>query len=185
MSPFRSVLVVFYLGQCSSHFRSIFVSFSVNFLHFHKHFSIFLTHFLGEIKSNQGWAEKENGPPLPNIILGLSILGPNIKNLIKSHGGSIPLATLKNCYEAEFEAFIVNNDEGVPLEHLVTAIHGINIQQNHSSGIKVLVANEEPNTIVEDLVIFFFFFFSNIFSGAKRVERIKIHKCRFLTILAC
>ena len=54
-----------------------------------------------------GWAEKENGPPLPNIVISLSALGPNIKKLIKGHGGSLPLATLKTCYEAEFEVIKV------------------------------------------------------------------------------
>jgi hypothetical protein len=48
----------------------------------------------------------------------MTILAPNIKSLIKSHGGSLPLASLVSCYEAEFEPMIVNNDEGVPLEHL-------------------------------------------------------------------
>ena len=37
------------------------------------------------------------------MVISLSILGPNIKKLIKGHGGSLPLATLKTCYEAEFE----------------------------------------------------------------------------------
>ena len=58
----------------------------------------------GQIK---GWAEKENGAPLPNIIIGLSILGPNLKILVKDHGGSIPLAALTSCYEAEFKPFEV------------------------------------------------------------------------------
>ena len=51
----------------------------------------------------KGWAEKENGPPLPNVVISLTLLGPNIKKLIKGHGGSLPLSTLKTCYEAEFE----------------------------------------------------------------------------------
>ena len=54
-----------------------------------------------------GWAEKENDPPLPNVVISLSVLGPNIKKLIKGHGGSLPLATLKTCYEAEFEVMKV------------------------------------------------------------------------------
>ena len=41
------------------------------------------------------------------MVISLSVLGPNIKKLIKGHGGSLPLATLKTCYEAEFEVFIV------------------------------------------------------------------------------
>ena len=55
----------------------------------------------------KGWAEKENGPPLPNVVISLTLLGPNIKKLIKGHGGSLPLSTLKTCYEAEFEVFII------------------------------------------------------------------------------
>ena len=89
----------------------------------------------GQIK---GWAEKENGAPLPNVIIGLSVLGPNLKILVKDHGGSIPLAALTSCYEAEFKPFDINNEEGVPLEHLVTAIRGISVQTSPTSGVKVL-----------------------------------------------
>lgn len=96
----------------------------------------------GQVK---GWAEKENGPPLPNVILGLSNLGPNLKNLLKSHGGSLPLATLKTCYEAEFQALVINNDDGVPLEHLVTCLPGISIQNSTSTGVKVLVSEVEDD----------------------------------------
>ena len=35
-------------------------------------------------------------------------------------------------------SFQVNNDEGVPLEHLVTAIRGISVQTSPTSGVKVL-----------------------------------------------
>merc|ERR1719495_118711 len=38
-----------------------------------------------------GWAERENGVLLPNVNLSLSLLGPNIKTLLKSHGGALPL----------------------------------------------------------------------------------------------
>ena len=86
-----------------------------------------------------GWAEKENGAPLPNVIIGLSTLAPNLKTLVKDHGGSIPLAALTTCYEAEFKPFEVNNDEGVPLEHLVTAVRGISVQSSAATGVKVLV----------------------------------------------
>ena len=75
---------------------------------------------------------------MPVIFIGLASLSENVKNLMKSHGGSIPLATLTTCYEAEFDPFVVNNDEGVPLEHLVTAIKGVAIQTGHGSGIKML-----------------------------------------------
>merc|ERR1719228_1467915 len=88
----------------------------------------------------KGWAEKENGPPLPNVVISLTALGPNIKKLIEGHGGTLPLASIKTCYEAEFEPFESNHDDGVPLEHLVTAVNGVSIQTSASSGIKILVA---------------------------------------------
>ena len=69
----------------------------------------------GQVK---GWAEKESGAPLPNVIVGMTTLAPNIKSLIKSHGGSLNLSTLKTCYEAEFKPLEVDKDNGVPLEHL-------------------------------------------------------------------
>lgn len=98
----------------------------------------------------KGWAEKENGPPLPNVVISLSVLGPNIKKLIKGHGGSLPLATLKTCYEAEFEAFESNHDDGVPLEHLVTAVNGASIQVSSNSGVKILVATSYESMLPDD-----------------------------------
>ena len=48
------------------------------------------------------------------------------------------MAALTPRYEAEFKPFDINNDEGVPLEHLVTAIRGISVQTSPTSGVKVL-----------------------------------------------
>ena len=91
-----------------------------------------------ENKANKGWAERETGAPLPSVHIGLTVLGDNVKLLIRNHGGSIPLATLTSCYEAENGPLNVNNDDGVPLEHLVTAIRGIEIHTGPTSGIKML-----------------------------------------------
>jgi hypothetical protein len=45
------------------------------------------------------------------------------------------------CYAAEFEPLVVDTEEGVPLEHLVTCIRGIKIQQS-PSGNKAIVEDE-------------------------------------------
>ena len=37
--------------------------------------------------SSVGWAERENGTLLPNVNLSLTLLGPNMKRLLKEHGG--------------------------------------------------------------------------------------------------
>ena len=54
---------------------------------------------------------------------------------ITHHELKMNLSTLKTCYEAEFPALEVNNDDGVPLEHLVSAIHGVTLQHNFSTGV--------------------------------------------------
>lgn len=97
-------------------------------------------------ESNKGWAERENGMPVPNVNMSLSVLGPNVRNLIKNHSGAVPLASLIPCYEAETGTkMVVDSDEGVPLEHLVSAIKGIAIQTGMASGVKRLVYSGTAN----------------------------------------
>ena len=43
------------------------------------------------------------------------------------------------CYEAEFEPLPVDPEEGVPLEHLVSCVKGVLIQQG-VTGIKSIIA---------------------------------------------
>jgi len=86
-----------------------------------------------------GWAEKENGTMLPNVNVSLSVLGPNIKSMIQYHSGALPLSSLSVCYTAMYPPGLqVDNDEGVPLEHLVTCIRGVSIHQS-VSGVKQLI----------------------------------------------
>ena len=58
---------------------------------------------------------------------------------MSSHGGNVPLATIVACYEAEFEPLPVDPEEGVPLEHLVSCVKGVLIQQG-VTGIKSIIA---------------------------------------------
>ena len=117
-------------------------------------------------KDDKGWAERETGAPLPVVFIGLTSLSENVKNLMKSHAGSIPLATLTTCYEAEFDPFVVNNDEGVPLEHLVTAIKGVAIQTGHGSGIKMLaITNNDLDSSFgssKDVSVDFFYSYNHV-----------------------
>ena len=88
-----------------------------------------------------GWAEKENGTLLPNVNLSLSVLGPNMKQLVKSHGGAMPLASLSVCYTAVFgkDALPVDNQHGVALEHLVSCVRGIQIVQAASGSKRLML----------------------------------------------
>jgi len=91
--------------------------------------------------SSVGWAERENGTLLPNVNLSLAVLGPNMKRLLKEHGGALPLASLSVCYNSTFvsnDNLPVDNEYGVALEHLVSCIRGIQIVQA-ASGAKRLI----------------------------------------------
>lgn len=94
----------------------------------------------------EGWAEKEAGTQLPSVSVSLAILGPNLKRVLKDHQGSAPLYTILHCYNAnaDFDPLEEDSIDGVPLEHLVSAVKGVQIVSN-SSGIKsiVLVSPEE------------------------------------------
>ena len=59
--------------------------------------------------------------------------------VVSSHAGNVPLATVVACYEAEFEPLPVDPEEGVPLEHLVSCVKGVLIQQG-VTGIKSIIA---------------------------------------------
>ena len=62
-----------------------------------------------------------------------------VPQVVSSHGGNVPLATIVACYEAEFEPLPVDPEEGVPLEHLVSCVKGVLIQQG-VTGIKSIIA---------------------------------------------
>ncbi|XP_046394485.1 meiosis regulator and mRNA stability factor 1 isoform X2 [Ischnura elegans] len=94
-------------------------------------------------KPEKGWAEQEIDV-LPNIMVGMKLFGQRIHNLLHSHDGIIPLPSLPDCYLAEFQELEANED-GVPLEHLLTCVKGVEIHQG-SSGIKVLRWRKNSNT---------------------------------------
>ena len=72
------------------------------------------------VEEQKGWAEGVVQHPLPNVNMSLKELGPKILQLVNDHNGSVPLASLPSCFEAEFGKF--RTDGGVPLEHLLSCI---------------------------------------------------------------
>ena len=117
-----------------------------------------------ENRESQGWAEKENGTLLPIVCIGMATLGANLKAIIKSHNGSVPLSTLVHCYEAECEPLPVDPEDGVPLEHLITCVKGVQIQPG-LTGIKsvCMIGNDDEvwrktksKILVRVLILFLF-----------------------------
>lgn len=91
-------------------------------------------HFKQE--KEKGWAEQEI-EPLPNVMMSISQLQSLIYSLLKTHKDDIPVASILYCVENELQIKIVPNDNGVPLEHLLCCIRGVQIT-NNNFGIKVL-----------------------------------------------
>uniref|UniRef100_A0A182XZK0 HTH OST-type domain-containing protein n=1 Tax=Anopheles stephensi TaxID=30069 RepID=A0A182XZK0_ANOST len=91
-------------------------------------------HFKQE--KEKGWAEQEI-EPLPNVMMPINQLQALVYSLLKSHKNDIPVASILYCIEHEMQVKIVPNDNGVPLEHLLCCIRGVQIA-NNSFGIKVL-----------------------------------------------
>lgn len=91
-------------------------------------------HFKQE--KEKGWAEQEI-EPLPNVMMSISQLQSLIYSLLKTHKDDIPVASILYCVANELQIKIVPNDNGVPLEHLLCCIRGVQIT-NNNFGIKVL-----------------------------------------------
>lgn len=87
-----------------------------------------------------GWAEREvHSPSLPSVRISLKVLSGRVHSLLDSHRGFLPLATIVDCHDADFpdEALDQSEKPSVPLEHLISCIRGIEIQ-NHGAGVKTI-----------------------------------------------
>ncbi|XP_067912326.1 meiosis regulator and mRNA stability factor 1 isoform X2 [Heterodontus francisci] len=103
--------------------------------------------------SNNGYSSGENefdpdSYKIPFIILSLKIFAPQVHSLLHTHEGTVPLLSFLDCYAAEFTVLrkVEEGEGGVPLEHLITCVPGVNIVTTQD-GIKVVkwVQNKPPS----------------------------------------
>ncbi|XP_023385423.1 meiosis regulator and mRNA stability factor 1 isoform X9 [Pteropus vampyrus] len=84
---------------------------------------------------------------IPFVILSLKTFAPQVHSLLQTHEGTVPLLSFPDCYAAEFGELEVvqENRGGVPLEHLITCVPGVNIA-TAQNGIKVVkwIHNKPP-----------------------------------------
>merc|ERR1719233_1572535 len=112
-------------------------------------------HFSKKVQG--GWVDKRSGDGLPDVKIELDVLARNIKKLVVSHGGTLPLASFVHCYGTECGPIHVVGSEddcqGVPLEHLIHAVKGIVIGTG-ATGIKRIVEATSENLVIKqgDLV---------------------------------
>jgi len=108
--------------------------------------------------NHSGWGERKVWEGLPEVQVRIDQLSVNLKKLLDSHGGSLPLASLVHCYRVEFgelnELGMDNVDHGVPLEHLIQAVKGVLVVTGATGIKKIVEATEENVRIIKpsDLV---------------------------------
>ncbi|XP_062955756.1 meiosis regulator and mRNA stability factor 1 isoform X3 [Cynocephalus volans] len=100
--------------------------------------------------SDKDFSEHEFDPDsykIPFVILSLKTFAPQVHSLLQTHEGTVPLLSFPDCYAAEFGDLEVveENQGGVPLEHVITCVPGVNIA-TAQNGIKVVkwIHNKPP-----------------------------------------
>jgi hypothetical protein len=95
-----------------------------------------------------------NRAGLPNVIVSLRHFKPSVHKLLHDHGGKIPLMSFLNCYRAcilsepvvhynfkrtaSTRDMIVDDDNGLPLEHLLTCAQDVVIKSSRGKQFKQL-----------------------------------------------
>lgn len=84
---------------------------------------------------------------IPFVNLSLKRFSAQVHSLLQTHEGTVPLLSFPDCYAAEFSILemVEEGHGGVPLEHLITCIPGVNIA-TAQNGIKVVkwIHNKPP-----------------------------------------
>ncbi|KAK7801386.1 hypothetical protein U0070_001173 [Myodes glareolus] len=100
--------------------------------------------------SNKDFSEHEFDPDsykIPFVVLSLKAFAPQVHSLLQTHEGAVPLLSFPDCYAAEFGDLEIVQDSprGVPLEHFITCIPGVNIA-SAQNGVKVVkwIHNKPP-----------------------------------------
>lgn len=70
---------------------------------------------------------------LPDIKISLKLLTERVHKILTTHSGNLPLPSFPSCYEAEFNESLQVDDNGVPLEHLVSCIPTVELKQGIGS----------------------------------------------------
>ncbi|KAL1005874.1 hypothetical protein UPYG_G00065040 [Umbra pygmaea] len=98
----------------------------------------------------QNFSEADFDPEsyqIPFVVMSLKGVASQVHCILQSHEGTLPLLSFPACYESEFGALVISEegDGGVPLEHLITCIPGVNIV-TAQNGFKVIkwIHNKPP-----------------------------------------
>ncbi|XP_040212858.1 meiosis regulator and mRNA stability factor 1 isoform X3 [Rana temporaria] len=84
---------------------------------------------------------------IPYVNLSLKTFASQVHSLLQTHEGTVPLYSFPDCYAAEFSSLheVEEGQGGVPLEHFITCVPGVNIATTQN-GVKVVkwIHNKPP-----------------------------------------
>ncbi|MFT7812151.1 meiosis arrest female protein 1 isoform X3 [Arapaima gigas] len=135
------------LGSSQSHDGSSTSGSPVVFEELEYHEPVCKRHFL-----QHSFSESDFDPDsykVPFVVLSLKSFAAQVHSLLQTHEGTVPLLSFPECYAAEFSPLMLGEEGelegGVPLEHLITCIPGINIV-TAQNGFKVIkwIHNKPP-----------------------------------------
>ncbi|OWF50825.1 meiosis arrest female protein 1 homolog isoform X2 [Mizuhopecten yessoensis] len=97
------------------------------------------------------YAEAINSCMLPYVKMSIKMLGPQVHSLLQTHDGHMPLMSFPMCYIAEFSSLPISlqSQGGVPLEHLISCVPGIQIQVSASGVKKVQWAENQTSNATD------------------------------------
>ncbi|BFZ17881.1 hypothetical protein BsWGS_20919 [Bradybaena similaris] len=78
---------------------------------------------------------------LPNVMILRKHFSPQLHSLLLSHNGYIPLMSFPACFAAEFKAIESVKEGGIPLEHVISCVPGVEITLS-KAGVKVIQFQE-------------------------------------------
>ncbi|MGH0118758.1 UNVERIFIED_CONTAM: hypothetical protein FKN15_062220 [Acipenser sinensis] len=92
--------------------------------------------------THHDFSESEFDPDsykIPFILLPMKMFAAQVHGLLQTHEGTVPLLSFPECYASQFVhlKLVEEGEGGVPLEHLITCIPGINIV-TAQNGVKVV-----------------------------------------------
>ncbi|KAK3091075.1 hypothetical protein FSP39_016962 [Pinctada imbricata] len=95
-------------------------------------------------EGSPAYAEAVNSCMLPNVKVRLKTFATQVHILLQSHEGNMPLMSFPACYSHECGPLPISMEGGVPLEHLISCVPGIQIQVSPSGVKKIQWAENRP-----------------------------------------
>ncbi|XP_052765793.1 meiosis regulator and mRNA stability factor 1-like isoform X2 [Mya arenaria] len=90
------------------------------------------------------YKEAVNMSILPNVKVQLKTFAPQVHSLLMSHDGLIPLMSFPACFSAEITQLVYVYEGGVPLEHVISCVPGVQIVTSNTGLKKVIWAENKP-----------------------------------------